>query len=111
MLGVKVTAFFNNIGTFTEIIGLVVIAVALYVAVVVGHGAPQSLGVVPVRLRARRVRRGWHAACAAGLTGAAAELRWRRARLHYVGSLLQQPLPQDCEVVMLVACPTFARLT
>ena len=36
---VKVTAFFNNIGTVTEIIGLVVIAIALYVAVIIGHGA------------------------------------------------------------------------
>ena len=35
---VKVTAFFNNIGTVTEIIGLVVIAIALYVAVIIGHG-------------------------------------------------------------------------
>ena len=43
---VKVTAFFNNIGTVTEIIGLVVIAIALYVAVIIGHGPHQSLGVL-----------------------------------------------------------------
>ncbi len=43
---VKVTAFFNNIGTVTEIIGLVVIAVALYVVVIIGHGPHQSLSVL-----------------------------------------------------------------
>ena len=43
---VKVTAFFNNIGTVTEIIGLVVIAIALYVAVIFGHGDHQSLSVL-----------------------------------------------------------------
>jgi amino acid transporter len=43
---VKVTAFFNNIGTVTEIIGLVVIAIALYIAVIIGHGPHQSLGVL-----------------------------------------------------------------
>ncbi|HEY5471924.1 MAG TPA: amino acid permease, partial [Candidatus Limnocylindrales bacterium] len=46
VLSVRVTAFFNNIGTVTEIIGLVVIAIALYIAVIVGHGAHQSLGVL-----------------------------------------------------------------
>jgi len=46
VLSVKVTAFFNNIGTVTEIIGLVVIAIALYVVVIIGHGAHQSLGVL-----------------------------------------------------------------
>jgi len=46
VLSVKVTAFFNNIGTVTEIIGLVVIAIALYIAVIIGHGAHQSLGVL-----------------------------------------------------------------
>ena len=46
ILSVKVTAFFNNIGTVTEIIGLVVIAVALYVAVIIGHGPHQGLGVL-----------------------------------------------------------------
>jgi amino acid transporter len=43
---VKVTAFFNNIGTVTEIIGLVVIAIALYAAVIFGNGDHQSLGVL-----------------------------------------------------------------
>jgi amino acid transporter len=43
---VRVTAFFNNIGTVTEMIGLVVIAIALYVAVITGHGAHQGLGVL-----------------------------------------------------------------
>jgi amino acid transporter len=43
---VKVTAFFNNIGTVTEIIGLVVIAIALYVAVIIGHGSHQGFGVL-----------------------------------------------------------------
>jgi len=43
---VKVTAFFNNIGTVTEIIGLVVIAIALYGAVIFGHGAHQGFGVL-----------------------------------------------------------------
>jgi amino acid transporter len=43
---VKVTAFFNNVGTVTEIVGLVVIAIALYVAVIIGHGAHQNLGVI-----------------------------------------------------------------
>jgi amino acid transporter len=43
---VKVTAFFNNIGTVTEIIGLVVIAIALYIAVLFGHAPHQSLGVL-----------------------------------------------------------------
>ena len=43
---VKVTAFFNNIGTVTEIIGLVVIAIALYGAVLFGSGDHQSLGVL-----------------------------------------------------------------
>lgn len=43
---VKVTAFFNNIGTVTEIVGLVVIAVALYIAVAVGHGPHQGIGVL-----------------------------------------------------------------
>jgi len=46
VLSVKVTAFFNNIGTVTEIIGLVVIAIALYIAVIIGHGAHQGLGVL-----------------------------------------------------------------
>jgi amino acid transporter len=46
ILSVKVTAFFNNIGTVTEIIGLVVIAIALYVVVIIGHGAHQGLGVL-----------------------------------------------------------------
>jgi amino acid transporter len=46
VLSVKVTAFFNNIGTVTEIIGLVVIAIALYVVVIIGHGDHQSLGVL-----------------------------------------------------------------
>ena len=46
ILSVKVTAFFNNIGTVTEIIGLVVIAIALYVAVIIGHGPHQGLGVL-----------------------------------------------------------------
>jgi len=45
VLSVKVTAFFNNIGTVTEIIGLVVIAIALYVAVIIGKGDHQSLSV------------------------------------------------------------------
>jgi amino acid transporter len=40
--GVRITAFFNNIGTVTEIIGLVVIAIALYVAVASGHGTHQG---------------------------------------------------------------------
>jgi amino acid transporter len=43
---VKVTAFFNNIGTVTEIIGLVVIAIALYAAVLFEHAPHQSLGVL-----------------------------------------------------------------
>ncbi len=43
---VKVTAFFNNIGTVTEIIGLVVIAIALYIAVIFEHAPHQSLGVL-----------------------------------------------------------------
>ena len=43
ILSVKVTAFFNNIGTVTEIIGLVVIAIALYAAVIFGKGDHQSL--------------------------------------------------------------------
>ena len=43
---VKVTAFFNNIGTVTEIIGLVVIAIALYAAVIFGKAPHQSLGVL-----------------------------------------------------------------
>jgi amino acid transporter len=43
---VKVTAFFNNIGTVTEIIGLVVIAIALYIAVIIGHGPHQGFGVL-----------------------------------------------------------------
>jgi amino acid transporter len=46
VFSIKVTAFFNNIGTVTEIIGLVVIAVALYVAVIIGHGPHQGLGVL-----------------------------------------------------------------
>jgi amino acid transporter len=46
ILSVKVTAFFNNIGTVTEIIGLVVIAIALYVAVIFGKGDHQSLSVL-----------------------------------------------------------------
>ena len=46
VLSVKVTAFFNNIGTVTEIIGLVVIAIALYVVVIIGHGPHQGLGVL-----------------------------------------------------------------
>jgi amino acid transporter len=43
--GVSVAAFFNNIGTIAEIIGLVVIAVALYVAVAVGQGDHQGAAV------------------------------------------------------------------
>ena len=43
---VKVTAFFNNIGTVTEIVGLVVIAIALYAAVLFGGGDHQSLSVL-----------------------------------------------------------------
>lgn len=43
---VKVTAFFNNIGTVTEIIGLVVIAIALYLAVIFGHAPHQGIGVL-----------------------------------------------------------------
>ena len=46
VLSVKVTAFFNNIGTVTEIIGLVVIAIALYVVVIIGKGDHQGLGVL-----------------------------------------------------------------
>ena len=46
ILSVKVTAFFNNIGTVTEIIGLFVIAIALYVVVIIGHGPHQGLGVL-----------------------------------------------------------------
>ena len=46
ILSVKVTAFFNNIGTVTEIIGLVVIAIALYAVVIFGHGPHQSLSVL-----------------------------------------------------------------
>jgi len=46
VLSVKVTAFFNNIGTVTEIIGLVVIAIALYVAVIIGHGSHQGFSVL-----------------------------------------------------------------
>jgi amino acid transporter len=46
ILSVKVTAFFNNIGTVTEIIGLVVIAIALYAAVLFGKGDHQSLSVL-----------------------------------------------------------------
>jgi len=45
ILSVKVTAFFNNIGTVTEIIGLVVIAIALYAAVIFGKADHQSLSV------------------------------------------------------------------
>jgi amino acid transporter len=44
--GVRITAFFNNIGTVTEIIGLVVIAIALYAAVAAGHGSHQGASVV-----------------------------------------------------------------
>ena len=43
---VKVTAFFNNIGTVTEMIGLVVIAIALYIAVIIGHGPHQNFSVL-----------------------------------------------------------------
>jgi amino acid transporter len=43
--GVTVAAFFNNIGTIAEIIGLIVIAIALYVAVAVGHGEHQGASV------------------------------------------------------------------
>jgi len=43
---VKVTAFFNNIGTVTEIVGLVVIAIALYIVVAVGHGPHQGISVL-----------------------------------------------------------------
>ena len=43
---VRVTAFFNNIGTVTEIVGLVVIAIALYIAVIFGKAPHQSLGVL-----------------------------------------------------------------
>jgi amino acid transporter len=43
---VKVTAFFNNVGTVTEIIGLVVIAIALYGAVIFGNGDHQSFSVL-----------------------------------------------------------------
>jgi len=43
---VKVTAFFNNVGTVTEIIGLVVIAIALYGAVIFGNGDYQSFSVL-----------------------------------------------------------------
>jgi amino acid transporter len=43
---VKVTAFFNNIGTVTEIVGLVVIAIALYIAVIFEHAPHQGLGVL-----------------------------------------------------------------
>ena len=43
---VRVTAFFNNIGTVTEMIGLVVIGTALYIAVITGHGQHQGLGVL-----------------------------------------------------------------
>jgi len=46
VLSVKVTAFFNNIGTITEIIGLVVISIALYAAVIFGKGDHQSLSVL-----------------------------------------------------------------
>jgi amino acid transporter len=46
ILSVKVTAFFNNIDTVTEIIGLVVIAIALYAAVIFGKGDHQSLSVL-----------------------------------------------------------------
>ncbi len=46
ILSVKVTAFFNNIGTVTEIIGLVVISIALYAAVIFGKADHQSLGVL-----------------------------------------------------------------
>ena len=46
VLSVKVTAFFNNIGTVTEIIGLVVISIALYAAVLFGKGDHQSLSVL-----------------------------------------------------------------
>ncbi len=46
ILSVEITAFFNNIGTLTEIIGLVVIAIALYIAVIIGHGQHQSLSVL-----------------------------------------------------------------
>ena len=46
VLSVKVTAFFNNIGTVTEIIGLVVISIALYAAVIFGKGDHQSLSVL-----------------------------------------------------------------
>jgi amino acid transporter len=46
ILSVKVTAFFNNIGTVTEIIGLVVIAIALYIVVIIGKGDHQSLSVL-----------------------------------------------------------------
>ena len=43
---VKIAAFFNNIGTVTEIIGLVVISIALYAAVIFGKGDHQSIGVI-----------------------------------------------------------------
>jgi amino acid transporter len=44
--GVRITALFNNIGTVTEVIGLVVIAIALYVAVLSGHGDHQTANVL-----------------------------------------------------------------
>ena len=46
MYSVKIAAFFNNIGTVTEIIGLVVISIALYIAVIFGKGDHQSIGVI-----------------------------------------------------------------
>ena len=52
VLSVKVTAFFNNIGTVTEIIGLVVIAIALYVVVIFGKGTTRLWACSSTRLRA-----------------------------------------------------------
>jgi amino acid transporter len=46
MYRVKIAAFFNNIGTVTEIIGLVVISIALCIAVIFGKGDHQSIGAI-----------------------------------------------------------------
>jgi amino acid transporter len=43
--GVTVAAFFNNVGTLAEIIGLIVIAIALYVVVAIGQGDHQDASV------------------------------------------------------------------
>jgi len=46
IVGIKVMAFVNNIGTFTEIIGMVGIALFLIIAVIFGKAGHQTVGVI-----------------------------------------------------------------